>query len=78
MAHTVRGKAVIIALVEYEHFIISGSVICLFFHMEKLRPDSLVVPAQGHLGLLHSETYPGVVVPGSRAVTSRTWEEQLI
>lgn len=33
--------------------------------MEKLRPDSLVVPAQGHLDLLHSGIYPGVVVPGS-------------
>lgn len=31
MAHTIRGKAVIIASVEYEHFIISGSIICLFF-----------------------------------------------
>ena len=36
-----------------------------FFHMEKQRPDSLVVPAQGHLDLLHSGIYPGVVVPGS-------------
>lgn len=69
VAHTIRGEAVIIASVECEHFVISGSAaICLFFHTVETEAGLVrhLCPRSLSPVVLQNLPWPG------RTVTSRT------
>lgn len=74
VAHTIRGGAVIIASVECEHFIISGSAaVCVFFHTveTEARLVRCLCPRSLSPVILQNLPWPG------GTVTSRTRERQL-